>query len=253
MNIIIVTGASSGMGREFVKQIDVHFPKVDEIWLVARRKDRLLQVAAGCHHKCRVMALDLLNESDMLQFASSLNRYAPNIRLLINSAGFGILGQFKELPLKEQIDMIQLNCMALTKLTYLSLPFMERGSRVIQLASSAAFFPQSGFAVYAATKSYVLSLSRALSEELRKDGIIVTSVCPGPVETEFFDRAEQGQGTLAIKKYVMAKPEQVVAQALRDSRNKKTVSIYGWPIKLLYLVSKTVPQPLYFFILRHLK
>lgn len=112
------------------------------------------------------------------------------------------------------------------------------------LASSAAFLPQADFATYAASKSYVLSLSRALNQELRPKKIYVTAVCPGPVDTPFFDRAEQYGKTLAIKKYVMAAPEAVVKKALLDSYHKKSISVYGLPMKAFAFASKTLPHDL---------
>ena len=252
MNVIIVTGASSGIGREFVKQIDKHFPHVDEIWLSARRKERLDELSISCSHKCVVMPLNLTKEEDLLSFHQKIEKSKPNIRLLVNSAGFGIMGSFCDLSLEEQSDMITLNCNALTKITYFCIPYMQKNSNIIQLASSAAFFPQPNFAIYAATKSYVLSFSKALQEELRKRKIYITNVCPGPVDTEFFDRAEKNGKTLALKKYFYVSAKDVVTKSLTDAKNKKTISVYGLPIQMLYIVTKLIPHSLILFIMRFL-
>lgn len=271
-NIIIVTGASSGMGKEFVKQIDQKFPKVDEIWLVARRKDALKELAKNCNHVCRILAYDLCEKQAQEEIRLLLESEQPKITLLVNSAGYGILGPFCQDKkntdkffveeeqmaadmawMKEQTGMVTLNCEALTAMTYLCIPYMKKGGRMIQLASSAAFLPQPKFAVYAATKSYVLSFSRALNEELRRRQIHVTAVCPGPVDTEFFDRAEKGFDTLFIKKLVMAKPEKVVRKALLDARNKKDVSVYSLPIQAFYLASKVLPHKLMLMVMRVMK
>lgn len=272
-NIIVVTGASSGMGKEFVKQIDQRFPKVDEIWLIARRKDVLQELAKCCNHTCKVLALDLCNKQAQDEIKDLLASEAVQITLLVNSAGYGILGPFyqdaesvetagfvKEEKtsvdaewMKEQTGMVSLNCEALTAMTYLCIPYMKKGGRIIQLASSAAFLPQPKFAVYAATKSYVLSFSRALNEELRDCQIHITAVCPGPVDTEFFDRAEKGSDTLFIKKLVMAKPERVVSKALLDVRNKKDVSVYSLPIQAFYVASKLLPHKWMLIIMRVMK
>ena len=253
MNIIVVTGASSGIGKEFERQIDRHFKSVDEIWLIARREERLRKLSASCRHSCRIFAIDLLKESDVSLFCEQLRNYNPKITMLINSAGFGILGAFTKLPIDEQLNMINLNCRALTRITYECIPFMDQDSRVIQLASSAAFLPQINFAVYAATKSYVLSFSRALNEELRNKGIHITAVCPGPVDTEFFERAEKGQGRLMLKNYVMVQPQKVVKKALEDSRNKKEISVCGIPMKLFLIGCKILPHSLFLRIMRFLK
>lgn len=271
-NIIIVTGASSGMGKEFVKQIDQRFPKVDEIWLIARRKDVLRELALSCNHVCRILAYDLCEKSAQDAIRDLLAAERPKIKLLVNSAGYGILGPFhqeveseneilvqEEQPavdtawMKEQTGMVSLNCEALTAMTYLCIPYMKKGGRIIQLASSAAFLPQPKFAVYAATKSYVMSFSRALNEELRERQIHITAVCPGPVDTEFFDRAEIGSDTLFIKKMVMAKPEKVVRKALLDARNKKDVSVYSLPIQAFYGASKILPHKWMLVVMRAMK
>ncbi len=269
-NIIIITGASSGMGKEFVRQTDMHFPKVDEIWLIARRKEILEELASSCNHKCRVFACDLSNKKTWDEFKQTLMKEQPKITLLVNSAGYGILGEFYQKDssnlnckkavtvntdawMCEQTGMVELNCGALTAMTYLCIPYIKQGGRIIQLASSAAFLPQPKFAVYAATKSYVLSFSRALNEELRKQKIYVTAVCPGPVNTEFFDRAEKGADTLFIKKLVMARPDKVVAKALSDARNKKEISVYGLLMQLFLVISKILPHKLMLVIMRVMK
>ena len=267
-NIIIITGASSGMGREFVKQIDNRFPKVDELWLIARREDKLNEIAASCKHKCRVLAYDLCNRQSQDELANIITTEKPKITMLVNSAGYGILGPFCDMgdeygftvttdhsrsARNDQTGMVDLNCIALTFMTHLCIPYMKKGSRIIQLASSAAFLPQPKFAVYAATKSYVLSFCRALSEELRKQQIYVTAVCPGPVDTEFFERAEKGADRLFIKQFVMAKPDKVVTKALLDARNKKEISVYSIPMLAFYFISKIVPHKLILKIMRLMK
>lgn len=138
--------------------------------------------------------------------------------------------------------MVDLNCRALTRMTLLCLPYMHPGSRIINLASAAAFCPQPYFAVYAATKSYVLSFSRSLGEELKTRGITVTAVCPGPVDTPFFDVSGKPQNFL--KELTMAQPGPVVHQALKDSRKRKELSIYGLPMKLTYAGTKLLPHKL---------
>lgn len=252
-NIIIITGASSGMGYEFVKQIDAHFPKVDELWLIARRKDKLQEIAASCNHKCRILAYDLCDKHAQEELADIIAQEQPRITILVNSAGYGILGPFCDADRKDQTGMVDLNCTALTFMTHLCIPYMKRDGRIIQLASSAAFLPQPKFAVYAATKSYVLSFCRALNEELRKQKIYVTAVCPGPVDTEFFERAEKGSDRLFIKQFVMAKPDKVVAKALLDARNKKEISVYSLPMQAFYLISKVLPHKFMLMIMRIMK
>ena len=254
MNIIIITGASSGMGMEFALQLDNVFEtSIDEIWLIARRKEQMLEVASSMEHTTRVLDMDVTGKDDMKRLKKLLAKEKPVIRMLVNCAGYGVMGEFSKLKMQEELGMIDVNCKALTQMTYLCIPFMRKNSRIIQLASSAAFMPQPGFAVYAATKAYVNSLSRALSEELRNKKIYVTSVCPGPVDTPFFNIAEKDGKILAIKKLTMVKAEQVVERAIKDSFHKKTVSVYSGYIKAFGILAKVFPHKLILTIMRFMK
>lgn len=244
MNIIIITGASSGIGMEFARQMDGHFDRIDEFWLVARSRDRLNELAAGLRHKCRVLSMDITNDAQLERLEDTAAEKGAVVRMLINCAGYGIMGAFAKQDREQELGMVRLNCEALTNLTHRMIPYMRRGSRIIQMASCAAFLPQPDFAVYAATKAYVLRFSQALSEELRERGIYVTSVCPGPVDTPFFEIAEKTGRTLAVKKYVMARADRVVAKALRDSYKKRGKSVYSLPVKGIELLSKVVPHEL---------
>ena len=191
MNVIVITGASSGIGREFALQMDPFFTNIDEFWLVARSEDKLEETAELLGHRSRVIPMDITDSRRLDALEDMLIEHNAVVRMLINCAGFGLMGDFSEQPAENALSMIRLNCEALTEMTHRMIPYMRRNSRILQLASSAAFLPQPYFAVYAATKSYVLSFSRALNEELKPMGITVTSVCPGPVDTPFFDIAEQ--------------------------------------------------------------
>ena len=201
MRIAVVTGASSGMGREFVLQLGYFYKNLDEIWVIARRRERLEELAGISRIPLRIIDGDLQKKKVYRRIHEILTEEKPNIRMLINSAGFGKSGTVTEIARENfriQTDMVDLNCRALTRMTLLCLPYMSRGSRIVNLASAAAFCPQPSFAVYAATKSYVLSFSRAIGKELSDQGIYVTAVCPGPVRTPFFDIAEKTGTTLAI-------------------------------------------------------
>lgn len=249
MNIVLITGASSGMGTEFALQLDNALDySIDEIWLVARRKEALLEVAEHLEHTSRVLDMDITDPDDIAKLKRLLAIEKPAIRVLVNCAGYGIMGDFAHSNAKEELGMVDVNCKALTQLTHMCIPYMRKNSRILQLASSAAFLPQPGFAVYAATKSYVHSFSRALGKELKKRKIYVTSVCPGPVDTPFFDIAERNGRTLAIKKLAMARPEKVVEKAISDSFHKKEISVYHPLIKAFEIVSKILPHKLILLI-----
>lgn len=248
MNIAIITGASSGMGKEFTMQLAPILHKTDEIWLVSRRKDaleelktdieKLIGKRANKHGKklrVRVVPVDITDDVQLSRFAELLMIQNAGISVLINCAGAGTYGTFENLSRDETAQMVRLNVLALTQMTKFCLPYMRKGSNIIQVASGAAFLPQRDFAVYAASKAYVYYLGKALGKELKNKGINVTVVCPGPVDTPFLSHAYGRYGQISfIKKLTMAKPEDVVRKALKDCKKKKTVSIYGIPMKLLY-------------------
>lgn len=252
MNIAIITGASSGMGREFARQLIGSLERTDEIWLLARRRNALEELAEeltaqGAHErhgrsiKVRTIVIDITDESKLSRFAEVLMIRNPAISVLINCAGMGIYGSFEKLSRDEVADTVRLNVFALTQMTKFCLPYMRKGSKIIQMSSGAAFLPQPDFAVYAASKAYVCSFGRALRKELKKKGIYVTVVCPGPVKTSFLHHAYGRYGEMgALKKITMVKPEKVVQKALRDCKKRKAISLYGIPMKLLYLITRGI-------------
>ena len=232
--IAIVTGASSGMGRECVIQLA---DRLAEIWVIARRRKRLDNLAKKVPVPLKVLELDLRDEIAFAELEEKLEWEDPDVKFLINGAGFGKIGETETLAMEEETGMVDVNCRALTAVTRLVLPYMSENSRILQFASAAAFLPQPRFAVYAATKSFVLSYSRALAMELKSRQIYVTAVCPGPVKTEFFDIAET-TGEIPL----MANPKKVVKKALRDSMMGKRVSVYGPLMKVFFLLVKVFPH-----------
>ena len=251
MKIAVVTGASSGMGREFVRQISSFYRSLDEIWVIARRRERLEELRGESRVPLRIFEGNLIKKQVYRELSCALEERQPDIRMLVNAAGFGKSGSVEAIAsvdFRAQTDMVDLNCRALTRMTLFCLPYLGRGSRIINLASAAAFCPQPGFAVYAATKSYVLSFSRALGAELRRRGIYVTAVCPGPVDTEFFNIS--GALTNPLKKLTMAKAEDVVHRALKDSRAGREMSVYGIGMRAAFLGITLVPHGLIMKLMR---
>ena len=241
MKIAVITGASSGIGREFAVQIARKYGKLDEIWLVARRKDLMQELEKHLRVPVRIFAMDLADDTDLHQFKEYLEEYNPDIKLLVNCAGFGKIGRVDSQDVIEQGNMIDVNCRALTIFTGLCLPYISTHSRIINIASAAAFSPQPNFAVYAATKAYVLSYSRALNVELKDRQITVTCVCPGPVDTEFFNIAGDSEGK-SFKKNFRVPADKVVTQAIKDAALGNELSIYGTAMKLAKGASKVLPQ-----------
>ena len=205
MKIALVTGASGGMGREIARLLAKN-KDVDELWLVARREDRLRDLAAELmiRVKTKIFVLDLTDPHAAMIIKRALRSARARISWLVCAAGFGQIGCFECIPYYEQMAMIDLNCRALTAITHVALPYMRKKGHIVLFSSAAAFLPQPEFAVYAATKSYVLSFARALARELKPKQIAVTAVCPGPVQTEFFDVAEKTGKAKPYKKLFMA-------------------------------------------------
>ena len=241
-NIALVTGASSGMGKDFVCEIAKKYKGLDEIWVIARRKDRLRELKKEIvGTRVRMLPLDLTKEESFERLTKVLAKEQPDVRILVNASGYGISGPFEFQTEEDASGMVRLNCEALTRVTYLVLPYLRRGSFIYQIASSAGFAPQPGFTVYAATKAYVKSFSIALRQELSWREIKVTAVCPGPVKTEFFDRAYEQEEMKFYKKFVMADPKKVVRKAIRDARKNKAVSVYGMTMKVTRIICKLLP------------
>ena len=242
--IAVITGASSGMGKEFVLQLAA-WEKFDEMWVIARRKDALEALQALVDCPIRALPLDLSDPAAWQQYADTLAAEQPDVALLVNAAGFGRFARTDEVDTATYMNMIDLNCKALVAMTQATLPYMKKGSRVLQLASLSSFQPVPYLNVYAATKAFVMSYSRALNRELKTKGIRMMSMNPAWVKTEFFDHATK-PGNDAITYFnVMYQAKDVVATALRDLyRSKKDVSIHGLPIKLQVLTVKLLPHRL---------
>ena len=244
MNIAIVTGASSGMGREFVLQLS-SYVQVEEIWAVARREDRLEQLKKESAVPVRAISLDLCREESFVSFAALLAEEKPNVKLLVNAAGFGKFGGFQKVSLEDDCRMLDLNCKALVAMTRITLPYMEKGSHVLQLDSLSAFQPVPYITTYGATKAFVLSYSRAMNAELKPSGIRMMAMNPGWVKTEFFDHAFQTNDSEVQYFNRLYEAKDVVATGLRHLyKTKKQVSVHGLPVKGQVLLVKLLPHSL---------
>lgn len=240
MKIAIVTGATSGLGRAFLEEWTRQETPFDEVWLFARHADSLEKVAATLPCKTRIFALDLSQTTARQQLAQALSHTQPQVQALVNAAGYGKIGTVRAIDDDEQLGMIALNCTALVDITQRVLPYMARGGVIYEIASVAAFLPQPNFAVYAATKSFVLSFSRALCAEEWHRGVHVIAVCPNPMHTAFFERA--GEKPSFFKLLFFEKPEDVVRTALRDAAKKRDVSTNCRMAGCIRLAAKIVPQ-----------
>jgi uncharacterized protein len=247
---VLITGASAGIGREFARQLAGH---AGSFVLVARRRarleelrDELTQLDPNLNVHIRIT--DLSDDRAVIDLFDWLESQELSIDLLVNNAGLGDVGSFATIELQRVKEMLAVNVMALTQLTRLLLPGMiarKRGA-ILNVSSSAGFLPIAGFAVYAATKAYVTSFSEAIRAELHGTGVTVTSLCPGPVHTEFTDVAHRSS-TAREKwspEFTQVSVEEVVRTALDAVERDKALVIPGLLMKLGMLFVRLTPMPL---------
>lgn len=243
MKIAIVTGASSGIGREFAKYIAVKARNLDEIWVIARRENRLVQLKKDIRIPVRTFVYDLALPQSIADFKTTLAQLKPDVHLLVNCAGYGKFGSYAEIGEEQALGMIDLNCRALVAMTNSVLPYMKRGAHILQMASTSSFQPLPDMAVYAASKAFVVSYSRALNFELKPRGIACTAVCAGWMKTEFFETAKATANPKAVSNFAFIKePAEVVVKALYDTYKRKDISVCGCFNKLHRLTAKLLPN-----------
>lgn len=240
----VITGASSGLGKEYINAVIAEYPSVDAFWLVARRKELLKEIAEEHPDKTiAAISLDLSKEESLDLFEQLLKENNPEIKVLVNNAGFGKCEDFFSSNRRTQTDMVDLNCRALTGITRLCLPFMLDDSLVINVSSISAFAPTPHMSVYAATKSFVLAFSKALHDELRPRGIKVLAVCPGPMDTEFWKVANVPEGkSRLIDKLPRVSAPVVAARSLKAAKRGKLVYTNSFFYKVYQLLGKILPH-----------
>lgn len=246
MNIAVITGASSGLGTEFFKSVVDMYPDLDEIWLVARRVDRLNALAESQNNiKCAVIPLDLTLDSAYAELAALLDEAKPTVKLLVNNAGFGKLGDFKDESWQPQIGMVDLNCRGLTAVANICLKHMSRGSQIINTCSIASFAPNTRLTVYSSTKAYVMSFTKGLREELKPLGINCCCVCPGPMKTEFLSVANIQTGSSKVFDTLpYTEPSLVARNTLKAAAKGKCVYTPTALFKFYRLLAKLLPHSL---------
>lgn len=240
MNIAIITGASSGMGRELVSQLH-SFQSFDQIWVIARRLDRLNSLSDLNSDTIVPISLDLTDKNSISALKEKLDVEKPTVSLLVNASGFGKFGKFEDIPLDQNIGMIELNDIALVSVTYTVLPYMSENAKILNIGSMSSFEPIPYINVYAASKAFVLSFTRALNRELKKRKIHALCLCPYWVNTEFFNRANSDN---FIKKFdYIYEPEFVIKKALKALyKSKKDYLVPGKYAKLLQISTKLLPH-----------
>ena len=239
MGIAVITGASSGLGVEFARQLQ-HDAEIEEIWLVARRDERLEEVADELTGARGLpIPMDLADPAQVAELADRIARAGTDVRWLVNNAGFAAAGPFHQTDVDESLGMVAVNVRSLVHLTRATLDHMREGGHIVQVASSAGFYPIPGFAVYAASKSFVIQFTIALAAELRDRRIRAMALCPGPVETEFWTVATEGRKD--APKLLSATPERVVRTAIRHARGWRWLSMPGFLARMAGLGAGTLP------------
>ena len=246
MKIAVITGASSGLGEEYLKCIVESSPDITEIWAIARRAERLEKLAETYKEKKIVpFPLDLTSYDSYNEFQKKLEAEKPDIEILINNAGFGTLGNFDEQELFSQTRMVDLNNRALTAITSASLPYMSKGSFIINVCSIAAFATNPRMTVYCSTKAYVYSFSKSLRFELKNRGINVLAVCPGPMDTEFLPVAGISKGAShTFDTLPRCNPQSVAQRSLKKAKAGKGKYTPRLFYKFYHLLSDILPHSL---------
>jgi uncharacterized protein len=243
MDFFVITGASKGIGRAIAEELA---KDGKNLILLARSEDLLREIAEDYQKKYNItahfLALDLLKPESMDRLIDFINNHHYQIEGLINNAGFGLFGRFDKLEFGIIQKMMSLNQMVIVRYSYGMIPLRNKHKKfyIMNIASTASFQPVPYFSIYAATKAFVLSFSRALKEELRKQNISVSCLCPGPTDTEFFNKAEANQGILNSDIIKMS-PVTVARKGVKGMFNSEGIIIPGFHNKLNYFGSKLLP------------
>ena len=243
MTTAIITGASSGMGRQFLEQLDSHYT-VDEVIVIARREEKLKELQQYTKAIVVPLPLDLTDPQSVQTLKATLAERKPDVRLLVNAAGFGKFEPFAQGDPDVHNRMVDLNCRALQDVTYAVLPYLSEGSRIVQFGSMSSFQPVPYIGLYGATKAFVLSFTRALNVELRGTGIHAVCLCPFWIKTEFLDVA--GGREYVHNFPVVYEPDFIVRECYRflEKHPKKDVCVPGFSAKVQRALVKILPHRL---------
>ncbi len=241
MRIAVITGASSGLGACYVDAVVKLFPKTEELWLIARRKERLKEVAKKHPDKhCVIIPMDMADMSSFKLLEKKLKAVNPQIDVLINDAGVSADGQFADMELEHMLKIIDLNCKGATAITKSCLPYIADNGTILEVSSTSAFVPNTNLIVYCASKSYLSALSLGLREELKDRHINVCAACPGFMLTEMTkSKLTKGQSRLPV-----IDPRTAALKSLKAAKNGRAVYTTGVFYKGYRLLAKLLPHTL---------
>ena len=241
MKIAIITGASSGLGKVFFEKVVECYPQLDEYWVIARSENKLKELAEQHpQQKVRVVPLDLADTHSMETFEKLLDEQKPDIRVLINNAGYDKPGLFREMKLADIYSLMNLNVMGTTMMSRLCLPYMDKGSYQIITGSIGSFAPLPWRAVYSASKAYVRFFARALHEEERKRSVNIMLLSPGKMDTEMFHQNSKDSGNMSIQPYLNL--DKVTMKAMQKAERGCAAYTPMAFYKLYRLLAKIVPS-----------
>ena len=244
MKIAVITGASAGLGREFLAALPDFFPEIEEYWLISRSREKLEAAAEGAARPTKIFPLDLTLDESYGRLRREYDMFRPEIALLINNSGCGFLGNVGEGELEHQTTMIDLNLKGLTAVTHLSLPYMKEGARIINVSSIASFCPNPRMTVYSATKAFVTAFNYGISEELKPRKIKATAVCPGPMDTDFIVAGGIKGKSKTFDTLPYCDPKKVARGTLKASRKGRTVYTPKGFYKFYRFIAKLLPAKL---------
>ena len=239
MSIAVITGASSGLGVCYIDAVTKLFPKIDELWLIARREERLKKVAVKYPDKhCVIIPMDMADMSSFDILKNKLKANNPQIEVLINDAGMSIGSSFENMELESMLKIIDLNCKGATAITKVCLPYIIDEGTILEVSSTSAFVPNTNLIVYCASKSYVSALSLGLREELKDRHINVCAVCPGFMLTEMTKPdLTKGQSRLPV-----IDPKIAALKSLKAAKKGRAVYTTGAFYKCYRLLTKLMPH-----------
>lgn len=241
--IAIITGASTGLGREFVKLIK-NKDEIEEIWAIARHEDKLNKLRRQMGKKIKPISMDMSNRTLIEKFGRMLSESGVEVHYLVNNAGYAKFCSYNDLSVKESLNMIDLNIGGVVAMGLVCIPYMPKGSHIINIASQAAFQPLPYQNLYSSTKAFVRNYTRALNVELKDRGITATAVCPGWIKTHLYDRADIGASKATRRFCGMTTPDKVAKKAMADVDRCKDISIYSFYVNFCHIGAKLLPQQL---------